>query len=66
MNREQGKNLINVSYDSKKILIAIQKQINHGRYKSDKKFGNGKSAQKIIKVLNTVKLNIDKSFRKIL
>ena len=47
MNREQGKNLINVSYDSKKILIAIQKQINHGRYKSDK-------------------LNIDKSFRKIL
>ena len=66
MNREQGKNLINVSYDSKKILIAIKKQINHGRYKSDKRFGNGKSAQKIIKVLNTINLNIDKSFRKIL
>lgn len=63
-NREQGKNLINVSYNYKKILTAIKKQIKHGKFRTDKKFGDGKSAQKIVKILNTVDLSIEKSFRK--
>ena len=63
-NREQGKNLINVSYNYKKILTAIKKQIKHGKFRTEKKFGDGKSAQKIVKILNTVDLSIEKSFRK--
>ena len=62
-NREQGKNLINVVYEYKKIHSAIKKQIKHGKFISDKKFGDGKSAQKIVKILNSVDLSIEKSFR---
>ena len=62
-NREQGKNLINVSYDHKKILFALKKQIKKGKFKPNKKFGDGKSAQKIVKILNSVDLSIEKSFR---
>ena len=61
-NREHGKNIISVKYESKKIFNAIKKQIKHGKYKSDKIYGDGKSAEKIVKILSNVKIDTFKSF----
>ncbi len=49
--REKGKNVIDVSFDMKSIIKATIKQIDHGKYKSEKIYGDGKAAKKIIKVL---------------
>lgn len=61
-NREHGKNIISVKYDSKKIFNAIKKQIKHGKYKSDKIYGDGKTAERIVKILSNVKIDTFKSF----
>ena len=62
--REHGKNLISVKDDMKSILKAIQIQINRKKYKSEKIFGDGKSAEKMIKIINklSTKFDIKKNF----
>jgi UDP-hydrolysing UDP-N-acetyl-D-glucosamine 2-epimerase len=49
--REHGDNVIFVSYDTESILGAIKRQIKHGKYKRDYRFGDGHSAEKIVKIL---------------
>ena len=48
----------------KKFLLLSKKQIKHGKFRTEKKFGDGKSAQKIVKILNTVDLSIEKVLEK--
>jgi len=55
-NRERGNNAIFVDYDTEKIVKAINKQVQHGKYKPDYRFGNGTAAQKIVKILLEVEL----------
>ncbi len=62
--REHGKNLISVKDNKKSILKAIQIQIKKKKYKSEKIFGDGKSAEKMIKIINKLspKFDIKKNF----
>lgn len=51
LGRERGKNVIEVPVDQKEITLALEKQIAHGRYDRDLKFGDGKSSQRIVDIL---------------
>ncbi len=61
INRESCQNIIHTDHSEVKIKQAILKQIKHGRYKTSKLYGDGKSARRIMKILSTVDLNINKS-----
>ena len=60
-NREHGKNIIHVDYNSKNILKAISKQIKKKKYSRNKIFGDGKAGERIGKILSNIKLDIIKS-----
>ena len=60
-NREHGKNIIHVDYNSKNILKAISKQIKKKKYSRNKIFGDGKAGERIAKILSNIKLDITKS-----
>tara|TARA_B110001450_G_scaffold239118_1_gene246689 strand:- start:4281 stop:5441 length:1161 start_codon:yes stop_codon:yes gene_type:complete len=60
-NREHGKNVIHVNYDSRNILKAINKQVKIKKYLKNKIFGDGKAGEKISKILSNVKLDIIKT-----
>ena len=60
-NREHGRNIIHVDYNSKNILKAINKQIKKKKYSSNKIFGDGKAGERIVKILSNIKLDIIKS-----
>ncbi|MHA1438603.1 MAG: UDP-N-acetylglucosamine 2-epimerase [Promethearchaeota archaeon] len=62
-DRARGKNVIDVDYDSNEIKDAIEKQIDHGKYKSENIYGDGYAGEKIVKVLETIKVNIQKKFQ---
>ena len=54
--REKGKNVIDVGYDKKETKEAILKSIQHGKYPPEYIYGNGKTSQKIAKILSTINL----------
>ena len=60
-NREHGKNIINVNYNWKNILKAIEKQLNKKKFPTNKIFGDGKAGARISKILSNMNLNIIKS-----
>lgn len=60
-NRERGKNVIDVNYNSSEISSAVKLQIEHGIYDSSKIFGNGNSGTKIADILSKVKLKYHKT-----
>ena len=60
-NREHGKNIIHVKYNSKNILEAINKQVKKKKYPKNKIFGDGKAGERISKILSNIKLDIIKS-----
>ena len=41
-------------------MTAIKKQIKHGKYEKSKVYGDGNAGKKIRKILETVKINIQK------
>lgn len=62
--REQGKNVINVKHSSKEILKAIHIQVRKKKYKPQYIYGEGNAAEKIIKVITSLKkINIQKKIR---
>ena len=61
-NRERGSNIVDADYDRKQIADAIMEQINHGKYNSDKIFGDGSAALKIAEKLSNVDLEVKKTF----
>tara|TARA_Y100000766_G_scaffold285434_1_gene308909 strand:- start:7774 stop:8958 length:1185 start_codon:yes stop_codon:yes gene_type:complete len=61
-NRERGSNIVDADYDRKQIADAVMEQINHGKYNSDKIFGDGSAALKIAEKLSNVDLEVKKTF----
>lgn len=49
--RERGENVIDVDNDSKQIIDAVKKQIEHGRYESQHIYGDGHAGERIADVL---------------
>jgi len=58
--RERGHNVIDVDYDQVQIVEAVKKQLERGRYEPDHVYGDGYAAQKIIKILRSLDLRIQK------
>lgn len=59
-DRERGRNVIDVGYDSEAIGGAIRSQIAHGHYEREIIFGDGAAGQKIAEILSEVPLTIAK------
>jgi len=55
--RCRGKNVFDVNYNKNEIVNAIKKQIEHGKYKPDYIYGDGKAGKKIAKILSEIDLN---------
>lgn len=58
--RERGHNVIDVDYKSCEIQEAMRTQIDHGRYESDKLYGDGKAGARIADLLASERLEIEK------
>lgn len=64
-NRERGKNVFEVIPKKADIVNAIKRQLDHGRYPQDALFGDGKAADRIVKILADLdfsKIPVQKSF----
>ncbi len=59
--RERGNNVLDVDYNDKDIMKAIQNQISKTKKKQDFIFGTGNSGDKIAEILATVKLRSHKT-----
>jgi UDP-hydrolysing UDP-N-acetyl-D-glucosamine 2-epimerase len=59
-DRERAKNIIDVTYDSKQIKAAIQKQIRHGKYTSSTIYGDGTAGKKIARILAQFRPSVQK------
>lgn len=60
--RERGNNVIEVKPEPTEIAEAVQKQIAHGRYEPDMRFGNGKASERMAEILAAVNPPIQKQF----
>lgn len=58
--RERGKNVLDVDYNRRQIISAIEKQLAKGRYPSDALYGSGDAGQKIAYILKTTPLKFEK------
>jgi UDP-hydrolysing UDP-N-acetyl-D-glucosamine 2-epimerase len=58
--RERGQNIIDVSCTKEKILEALQSQIRHGSYPSEKIYGDGSAGKKIAEILSNCSWQIQK------
>lgn len=58
--REHGHNVVHASYSADEILGAMQRQIAHGRYTSDRRFGDGKAGERIAGALAKATFRIQK------
>ena len=59
--RERAENVVDVPYAADEIQSAIQKQVAHGRYRSDHLYGDGNSGPLIAKLLAEVEVPIQKT-----
>ena len=59
-DRECGKNVVHTNNSKKNIFDAILKQKKKGKYRSEKIYGNGHAGRNIAKILNKIKVNIQK------
>lgn len=50
--REHGKNVKHVSHNNKEIIKILKYQIKHGKYKSEKIFGDGNAAKKMVNFIS--------------
>lgn len=55
-HREHGQNVLFAGYEKEAILKAVLRQIEHGRYSRDYRFGDGTAAKKILEVLACISL----------
>ena len=58
--RERGANVIDVGYFEKEIRDAVTRQLENGRYETDKLYGDGKAGIRISQVLAQAPLEIEK------
>ncbi|GAK58248.1 UDP-N-acetylglucosamine 2-epimerase [Candidatus Vecturithrix granuli] len=59
--RERSPNVIDVEYDCDEIVAAVRKQLAHGRYERDLMYGDGHASQRIVDILATAKINLQKT-----
>ena len=57
---ERGRNVLDVDYDIEQIKSAAEFQIRHGRYDSNKVYGDGKAGERISQLLALAPLGIEK------
>jgi UDP-hydrolysing UDP-N-acetyl-D-glucosamine 2-epimerase len=62
-NREHGRNVVEVGYDTAEIADAIRDQVRHGRYERDELFGDGSAGRKIAEHLAGPRPPIQKQLR---
>jgi UDP-hydrolysing UDP-N-acetyl-D-glucosamine 2-epimerase len=60
--RERGANVIEVESEPAAIIQAVRKQLAHGRYQSDARFGDGNASERMADILATVNPPIQKQF----
>jgi len=58
--RSRGANVLHVEYNQEEIVKAIQSQINHGKYKPEFIYGDGKAGVRIADALASLPLTFDK------
>lgn len=58
--RERAGNVIDVGHDCQSIGAAIRRQIDHGPYAPSTLFGDGRAAERIVEVLATKELSVQK------
>ena len=58
--RESGPNLISSSFEIDEIKKNILTQINHGRYKPNNLYGDGNASTKIVNILKSADLKVQK------
>lgn len=58
--RERGANVLDVGHDTVAIINAIRSQVNHGPYPCDTLYGDGKSGERIVDLLASLDLGVDK------
>ncbi|MCJ7565031.1 MAG: UDP-N-acetylglucosamine 2-epimerase, partial [Candidatus Aminicenantes bacterium] len=58
--REKGENVIDVGYQSERIKEAILTQIRHGRYPHNLLYGDGRASGRIVDILSTHQISIQK------
>lgn len=60
-NRQRGSNALDVDYDADAISRAARRQMDHGSYPSDSVYGNGKTGEKIARILADTWPRLDKT-----
>ena len=60
-NREHGRNVIHVDYNATKIMVAVKKQIENGRYDRSTLFGDGHASEHITGILADADIKIQKT-----
>lgn len=58
--RERGANVLDVDYDKQQIITATNKHLDHGRYASDRIYGQGDAGLRIADVIADFRFNIAK------
>ncbi len=58
--RERGKNVLDVDYDEKAIVGAIEKHLANGKFPSSELYGDGDAGKRIVEILTTIQLSYDK------
>lgn len=58
--RDRCANVLDVGYDRDEITSAIHKQMEHGRYTPDYRYGDGEAGRRMVEILRKVDLKIQK------
>jgi UDP-hydrolysing UDP-N-acetyl-D-glucosamine 2-epimerase len=58
--RQRGRNVLDVDHDVDSIVLAVNRQLDHGHYSSDSIYGDGNSGKLLSEALATMSLEIDK------
>lgn len=58
--RLRGKNVLDVNYNKRDIISAIEKQLQNGKYPKEEIYGDGCAGQNIAELLSTIDLSIEK------
>jgi UDP-hydrolysing UDP-N-acetyl-D-glucosamine 2-epimerase len=58
--RDRGPNVLDVGYNRRQIVGAIEAQIAHGRYPSDPLYGDGQAGPRIAEILATAAVTVQK------
>ena len=58
--RDRGPNVVDVGYDRDQIVVAVKRQMAHGRFASDHLYGDGEAGPRIANVLATTFLRVQK------